>query len=276
MPDIVSIRFKPAGQVYYFDSAGIELKTGDRVVVETTRGQSIGRVIAPPRQAAEDEQGEPLKPVIRKASREDIAKIEELRAKEKEAVTRAAEVIAKHELPMRALAAEYNLDGSHLTIYFSAEEKVDFRVALKELGSLLKTRVELRQTGARDVAKLLGGIGRCGRPLCCATHLSKFDPITVRMARNQDLPLNPTMISGLCGKLLCCLKYEHQQYLDMKAKLPAVGKMVETPHGPAKVISVHPVKDSTTVQLENGVTLEFRSSELKPLEKEAVPRNDRK
>jgi len=267
MPEIVSVRFKSAGPVYYFDPAGVECKVGDMVILETARGQSMGKVIAAPRQVPNNEIQEPLKPVVRKAAPEDISKAEEFKSKEKEALTKCAEIISKHELSMKPVGAEYNFDGSHLTIYFSAEEKVDFRTLLKELGSVFKTRVELRQIGARDVAKLLGGTGRCGQPLCCTTHLSKFDPISVRMARDQDLPLNPAMISGLCGKLLCCLKYEHDQYVAVKSKLPGAGKMVVTPQGPAKLLKINTIKESASVQLENGVTMEFPVSQLKPPEK---------
>jgi cell fate regulator YaaT (PSP1 superfamily) len=267
MPDVVSIRFKMAGLVYYFDPAGVEFKVGDWVIVETARGQSMGRVISAPRKIAENEIQEPLKPVLRKAGPEDFSKAKEFKVKEKEALAKCAELILKHHLPMKQVAAEYNFDGSHLTVFFSSEEKVDFRSLLKELGSIFKTRVELRQIGARDVAKLLGGTGRCGRPLCCTTHLSKFDPITVRMARNQDLPLNPASISGLCGKLLCCLKYEHEQYLSMKARMPAVGEIVVTAQGPAKVTKISPLKETAMVMLESGTTLEFQVSEVKRTEK---------
>ncbi|MCL0079154.1 hypothetical protein M1O56_05800, partial [Dehalococcoidia bacterium] len=156
--------------------------------------------------------------VVRRADAGEISKAAEFKASEKETLIKCAELVAKHDLPMKVVAAEYNFDGSRLTVYFTAESKVDFRALLKEMGSVFKTRVELRQIGARDVAKLLGGIGRCGRVLCCTTSLCRFDPISMRMARDQGLPLNPAMISGVCGKLLCCLKYEHEQYLATKSR----------------------------------------------------------
>jgi cell fate regulator YaaT (PSP1 superfamily) len=264
MPDVVSIRFKPAGPVYYFDQAGIDLKVGDWAIVDTARGQSMGKVIGVRKQVPDSEITEPLKSVIRKAQPDDVSKAKEFKPKEKEALTKCAELVANHNLQMKPIVAEYNFDGSHLTIYFCAEEKVDFRALLKELGSVFKTRVELRQVGARDEAKLLGGIGRCGQPLCCTTHLCQFDPISVRMARDQDLSLNPATISGLCGKLLCCLKYEHEQYLAMRANLPAKGKPVITPLGPAKVLKINPIKETVTVQLENEVIMDFPVEQLKP------------
>lgn len=265
MPRVVSIRFKQAGPVYYFDPAGSECQAGDSVVVETAHGKSLGRVAEAAKDVPDDEVQEPLKPVLRKADPEEISRHEELKTREPGVLKRCAELVAKHELPMKLIDAEYNLDGSHLTVYFSAEGKVDFRALLKEMGSIFKTRVELRQIGARDVAKLLGGLGRCGRPVCCATHLSKFVPISVRMARDQSLPLNPVMISGACGKLLCCLKYEHGQYLDLKNSLPQIGKRVLTPQGPARVLNINYLKGTATVQLESDATLEMDIARLKPL-----------
>ncbi|MFH1301687.1 MAG: regulatory iron-sulfur-containing complex subunit RicT [Planctomycetota bacterium] len=263
MPDVVSIRFKTAGTIYYFDPAGVDFEVGDWVIVDTARGQSMGKVIKGREQIPPRDIQEPLKSVIRKAGTEEIAKAEELQTKEKEILGSFAELVTKHDLPMKLIAAEYNFDGAHLTIYFSAENKIDFRTLLKDMGSLAKTRVELRQIGARDVAKLLGGIGRCGRTLCCCTSLCKFEPISVRMARDQNLPLNPAMISGNCGKLLCCLKYEHEQYRELKNKQPTVGDSVITPQGPATIVNVSPIKDVVTVQLEGDLTMEMPVSQLK-------------
>jgi len=217
MPEVVGVRFKQAGPIYYFEPGGVDFDVGDWVVVDTVRGQSMGKAIMALRQVSPGEIQGPLKSVVRRADAGEISKAAELKASEKETLIKCAELVAKHNLPMKVIAAEYNFDGSRLTVYFSAENKVDFRALLKEMGSLFKTRVELRQIGARDVAKLLGGIGRCGRTLCCTTCLCRFDPISVRMARDQGLSLNPAMISGVCGKLLCCLKYEHEQYLAMKS-----------------------------------------------------------
>ncbi|MBT9165512.1 MAG: hypothetical protein DDT25_00166 [Chloroflexi bacterium] len=216
MPEVVGVRFQQAGTVYHFAPAGVDFEVGDWVVVDTARGESLGKIVTAPREVPHSEVQEPLKSVVRRVETGEISKAVELKASEKETVIKCAELVARHDLPMKVIAAEYNFDGNRLTVYFSAESKVDFRALLREMGSLFKARVELRQVGARDVAKLLGGIGRCGRLLCCCTCLCKFDPISVKMARDQGLSLNPAMISGVCGKLLCCLKYEHEQYLEIR------------------------------------------------------------
>lgn len=268
MPEVVGIRFKQAGPIYYFHPGGVDFEIGDWVVVNTARGLSMGKVIMAPKQVQESEIQEPLKSVVRKAESEEIAKAEEFKATEEETLIKCAELVSKHDLPMKLVAAEYNFDGSHLTIYFSAERKVDFRAMLKELGSVFKTRVELRQIGARDVAKLLGGIGRCGRPLCCVNHLCKFDSVSVRLARDQDMSLNPSKISGVCGKLLCCLRYEHEQYLALKESQPVIGEIVATPHGSAKVVKTNPLRETVTVQLESEATMELQISKLKPEKRE--------
>lgn len=252
--------------MYHFDTGGLELKVGETVVVRTERGLSLARVVSEPRQVSEEELEQPLKSVVREATQQDLNKREELKEKEKEAVQRCRELVSKHELPMKLISAEYTLDGNHLTVFFSAESKVDFRAVVKSLSTDLKTRVELRQVGARDAAKLVGGLGKCGRPLCCITHMRNFDSISVKMAREQDLPLNPSKISGICDRLLCCLKYEYDQYLEVKAKLPSVGKSVSTPQGKGKVAEVNVPKEKVTVQLESEATLEFNASQVQTLE----------
>ncbi len=206
--------------MHQFDTGGLDLKVGETVVVRTDRGLSLSRVISEPRQVNEEELEQPLKSVVREATEQDVSKGEELKEKEKEAVRKCSELVAKHELPMKLITAEYTLDGNHLTVFFSAESKMDFRAVVKSLSTDLKTRVELRRVGARDAAKLIGGLGKCGRPLCCVTHMRSFDPISVKMAREQDLPLNPSKISGVCDRLLCCLKYEYEQYLDGSLSIP--------------------------------------------------------
>ena len=265
MTEIVGVRFKRAAQIYHFDPSGIELEIGDNVVVETARGLAIGKVVVTPKEVSPSEVGEPLKAVLRQAQPDDLERMEEMKDKESKALAKCEELVAKFQLPMKPLAAEYNLDGSHLTIHFKAEKRVDFRTLLRELSTSLKTRVELRQVGARDAAKLVGGMGRCGCPLCCAGHLSKFEPISMRMAREQDLPLNPANISGVCGRLLCCLAYENEQYRIMKQELPALGKHVTTNVGEAKVIGCNPLKETVIVQLESEATLELPLSEIEPL-----------
>jgi cell fate regulator YaaT (PSP1 superfamily) len=264
MAQIVGIRFKRATQVYYFDPSGVEVQVGNDVVVETARGLAIGTVAIAPREAVPEEVAEPLKPVLRLAGPEDIERARDRRAREEQALAKCVELVDKYRLPMTPLSAEYNLDGSHLTLHFKSEKRVDFRALLRELSSALKARVELRQVGARDAAKLVGGVGRCGRKLCCASHLCKFEPISMRMAREQDLPLNPANISGVCGRLLCCLAYESAQYRAMKQKMPGPGKYVNTRAGRAKVIGVNPLKETVRVQLESDATLELPVSEIEP------------
>ena len=260
--NVAGIKFRKSGPVYYFNPAGIDIAVDDRVVVDTVRGLSIGTVAYPLKQIAADEITEPLKPVLRQAQPADLEQMERLKDKETEAIACCIELIKRFDLPMKLLAAEYNLDTSHLTIYFRAQKRVDFRNLLRELASSMKTRVELRQVGARDAAKLVGGVGLCGRPLCCANHLSKFEPISMKMARSQDLPLNPANISGVCNRLLCCLSYEHEQYRMMKQKLPQEGQTVNTRFGPAKVLSGNPLKETVSVELESAAVVDIPLSEI--------------
>ena len=262
MADVVGVRFKRAGKVYYFDPAGIDLEVNDYVVVETTRGQELGQVVISPKQVLASDVRTPLKAVVRKAEPEDIKRAQELEAKEREALAECGKLIAELQLPMKLLTAEYNLDGSRLTFYFSAAERVDFRELVRELANRLKVRVELRQTGPRDEAKLVGGCGRCGRPLCCVSFLSEFAPVSIRMAKEQGLPLNPMKISGCCGRLMCCLVYENEQYRAMKEKLPKEGQQVSTAMGVAKVVGSNPLKETVLVELENEVTVELPLSEV--------------
>ena len=262
MAEIVGIRFKRAGRVYYFDSAGIELEVNDHVVVKTTRGLEMGQVVISPQQVLASEVTEPLKPVMRKAEAEDIAHAQEFEEKEKEALTECGKLIAKLNLPMKLLSAEYNLDGSRLTFFFTAGERVDFRELIRELTNRFKVRVELRQIGPRDGAKLIGGFGRCGRPLCCTSFLSDFAPVSIRMAKEQGLPLNPMKISGVCGRLLCCLVYEGEQYHSMRGKLPKVGQRVETPMGIARVVGSNLLKETVLVELDSQATVELPLGEV--------------
>ena len=266
MADVVGIRFKRTGRVYYFDPVGIELDVDDQVVVQTTRGMELGKVVIAPRQVLASEISEPLKPVIRKAEAEDIESWKNLEAKEEEALIECGKMVARFELPMKLISAEYNLDNSRLTFYFSAEERVDFRKLVKELMGRFKTRVELRQVGPRDEAKLIGGFGRCGRPLCCASFLSEFDPISIKMAKEQDLPLNPMKISGVCGRLMCCLAYESEQYRDMKERMPKAGQRVSTPMGTASVVSSNPLKETVMVELESEATVELPLTDVSVLD----------
>lgn len=262
MADIVGIRFKKAGKVYYFDSAGIELEVGDCIVVNTNRGMELGHVVIAPGQVLASEIDEPLKPVIRKAEPEDIKRSEELDAKVEEALIECGKMIGELQLPMKLLSAAYNLEGNHLTFLFSAEERVDFRELVRRLTSRFKVRVGLRQVGSRDKAKLIGGFGRCGRPLCCMSFLSEFTPVSIKMAKEQDLPLNPMKISGACGRLMCCLAYESEQYRIMKEKMPKVGQRVSTHMGEATVVGSNPLKETVLVEMESEATVELPLSEV--------------
>ncbi len=262
MAETVGVRFKRAGKVYYFDAGDIELNVGDYVVVKTARGLELGRVMIAPKQVSAGEAPKGLKPVVRKAEPEDIEQAKELEAKEAEALAECGKLIAKLGLPMKLLGAEYNLEGSRLTFFFSAEERVDFRELVRELHSRFKVKIELRQLGPRDEAKLVGGFGRCGRPLCCVNFLTELSPVSIKMAKEQDLPLNPMKISGICGRLLCCLAYESEQYHDMKRKLPREGQRVKTPLGMAVVVGGNPLKETVWVELETQARVELPLSKV--------------
>lgn len=257
MSEIVGVRLQSAGKVYYFEAADIPLEIDDDVVVETSRGHELGKVVISPKQVIHSEITEPLKPVIRKALAEDIERANRQQERAKSAVAKCRELIEKLNLQMKPIWAQYNLDGSQLTIFFSAEKRVDFRELVRELSRSLKTRVELRQVGARDEAKLVGGLGKCGCPLCCTTFLSEFAPVSIKMAKEQGITLNPMKTSGICGRLLCCLGYEYEQYLTMKEKMPALRQEVSTALGNAKVVSCNPIKETVTVELETGSTVEL-------------------
>jgi len=262
MADVVGIRFKRTGKVYYFDPAGIDLDVNDHVVVKTVRGLEMGQVVVAPWQVLDSELREPLKPVVRKAEPEDIKRVQELEQKTTEALAECGKWIEKLKLPMKLLTAEYNLSGNRLIFFFSASERVDFRELVKELSSLLKVRVELRQVGPRDGAKLIGGFGRCGRQLCCSSFLTEFEPVSIRMAKEQDLPLNPMKISGVCGRLMCCLSYESALYRAMREKLPKKGQRVMTSTGVAVVIGGNPLKQMVLVELKSGATTELPVGEV--------------
>ena len=262
--NIVGIRFKRVSKIYYFDPAGVELNINEQVVVETARGLELGQVVIAPKQVLTNESPEPLKPVIRKAGPDDIKQVKDLETKEKEAMVEGTKLVERLNLQMKLISSDYNLDGSRVTVYFSAEERVDFRELVREMAGKLHTRVELRQVGPRDEAKLIGGYGRCGRQLCCGSFLSELTPVSMKMAKDQGLPLNPMKISGCCGRLMCCLSYECQQYRDMRKNLPKEGQRVTTPSGPGKVIGVNPLSETILVQLdESQATIELAASDIK-------------
>ena len=245
------------------------------MVVKTSRGLEMGQVAIAPKQVLASEVTKPLKPVVRKADIEDIEQADKIKQKEDEALAECTELVAKLKLSMKVISAEYNLDGSRLTIFFSAEGRVDFRELVRELSHRLKVRVEMRQVGPRDEAKLLGGFGRCGRPLCCASFLSEFSPVSIRMAKEQELPLNPMKISGICGRLLCCLGYEFEQYRIMREKMPKEGQRIKTAMGVANVVGGNPLEGTVLVELESGVRVELSLDEVTTEVKEPPQRRQK-
>jgi cell fate regulator YaaT (PSP1 superfamily) len=263
MPLVIGVRFNPATKVYYFDPTGFErLKPGEYVVVETARGEEVGQVIIQAHQVSDNEVVGQLKVVKRRASAVDLTQMSYYRMREQDALVRCEENVREHKLPMKVVRAEYNYDGSRLVFFFTAEKRVDFRRLVQELARSFRARIELRQIGVRDEAKLLGGIGKCGRKLCCATWLTEFSPVSIKMAKQQDLPLSPMEISGVCGRLLCCLAYENDQYAEVRRKLPKRGASIDTPHGSGKVVQVNVVKEAVLVELENQTTVEVPLDEL--------------
>lgn len=260
--DVVGIRFQRAGRVYYFAPAGLDPKVGDQIVAETERGLKIGRVVIAPKQVMASQLTDPLKPVLRLATPEDHGRLESVRTREREALSKCAELSTKLNLPIKVISAESSLDCSHVTVFFSAEGRVDFRQLVRELASALRARVELRQVGPRDEAKLMGGVGRCGFTLCCASFLTEFNPLSIKTAKEQGLSLEPAKISGTCGRLLCCLGYEAEYYRSMKGKLPGMGKHVTTPLGEGVVVGVNAIKETVMVQMESQAAVEFPAGKV--------------
>ncbi len=256
------IRFKQAGKIYFFDAGDLDLEVNDYALVKTARGTELGRVVVAPRDEELPENREPLNPVVRKADGDDIARLAELDQQGRDAYRECEKMITDLGLPMKLLSAEYNFDSSRLTFLFSAEERVDFRDLVRRLTARFKTRVELRQVGSRDEAKLLGSYGRCGRNLCCSSFLTEFTPVSIKMAKEQDLPLNPMKISGACGRLMCCLAYEGEQYRAIKARMPRKGQRVTTRMGDATVVGANMLKETVLVVLEKEGTVEVPLDEL--------------
>lgn len=228
---VIGVRFRVAGKIYFFDPLQFPIKSGDHVIVETARGVEYGTVVGDIREIKNEDISQPLKPVLRIATKEDDQKEAANRLKEKEAFQICLEKIAKHGLEMKLIEAEYTFDNNKVLFYFTADGRIDFRELVKDLASVFKTRIELRQIGVRDETKIIGGIGICGRPLCCHTHLSEFVPVSIKMAKEQNLSLNPTKISGVCGRLMCCLKHEEETYEYLNKKLPNIGDFVTTEDG---------------------------------------------
>ena len=231
MVKVIGVRFRNAGKIYYFSPGDMEIKTGDYVIVETARGIEYGYVVLGSRDVEESKVVQPLKPVIRMATKDDKNKEEINRKKEKDAFKICQEKIRKHNLEMKLIDVEYTFDNNKILFYFTADGRIDFRELVKDLASVFKTRIELRQVGVRDETKIVGGIGICGRPLCCHSYLTEFIPVSIKMAKEQNLSLNPTKISGVCGRLMCCLKNEEETYQVLNSKLPGVGDYVTTADG---------------------------------------------
>jgi len=262
--EMVGVCFKAAGKVYYFDPGSLDVNVGDRVIVETVRGQEYGTVVSRPLPRMGEEQEQSLKPVIRKADEEDRKRIDELQAKEKYAFKVCVDKVAAHGLPMKVVAVDYTFDGSKIVFYFTAEGRIDFRELVRDLASVFRTRIELRQIGVRDEAKMVGGLGGCGRELCCGSWLREFTPVSIRMAKDQNLSLNPAKISGICGRLMCCLKYENDTYENARKGFPNVGSTVMTPKGEGRVTGVNILKSVLTVELKDPkVHEEFKPDEVK-------------
>ena len=250
MAEVIGVRFKNVGKVYYFDPVGLQLEIGENVIVETTRGVECGTVVLKNREVRPEEIVAPLKPVMRVATEQDLAAVGKNRQKEKEAFAICQQKIEKHKLVMKLVDVEYTFDNNKILFYFTADGRVDFRELGKDLASIFRTRIELRQIGVRDESKMLGGLGMCGRPFCCSTFLGEFQPVSIKMAKEQGLSLNPTKISGTCGRLMCCLKYEQDVYEELLKMTPKVGALVKTPDGRGVVTDSNLLTGALTVRLD--------------------------
>ncbi len=258
MVKVVGVRFKKAGKIYYFDPGELVIDLNQNVIVETARGIEFGLVVVPNRDVEESEIVAPLKKVIRIATEEDVTHAQENDKKEKDAFSICLQKISDHKLEMKLIDVEYTFDNNKVLFYFTADGRVDFRELVKDLASVFKTRIELRQIGVRDESKMMGGIGICGRVLCCKSFLGEFQPVSIKMAKEQSLSLNPTKISGTCGRLMCCLKYEQEAYEDLLARVPKVGAIVETPEGQGTVVEVVLLKEILKVKLDVGNESDLR------------------
>ncbi|MDQ2086368.1 stage 0 sporulation family protein [Herbivorax sp. ANBcel31] len=264
MVKVVGVRFKKAGKIYYFDPGDMKIDLNQNAIVETARGVEFGYVVVPNTEVSEEEIVTPLKGVIRVATDEDKKHYEENAKKEEEAFDICLQKIKEHELEMKLIDVEYTFDNNKVLFYFTADGRVDFRELVKDLASIFRTRIELRQIGVRDEAKMMGGLGVCGRVLCCYSFLGDFQPVSIKMAKEQGLSLNPTKISGACGRLMCCLKYEQEAYEEIVARVPKEGAIVETPDGQGIVISVSLLKELVKVKLdkENETDLKIYDASL--------------
>ena len=275
MTRVVGIRFQKAGKIYYFDPCDFDLETGMHAIVETARGVEMGTVLLPPRDVEDEKVIQPLKPVLRIATDEDEKVVEINKEKEIEAFAICKEKIAKHGLEMKLVNAEYTFDNSKLLFYFTADGRIDFRELVKDLAAVFRTRIELRQIGVRDETKILGGIGICGRPLCCKTYLADFVPVSIKMAKEQNLSLNPTKISGVCGRLMCCLKNEQDTYEYLNSRLPSVGDVVFTRDGvKGEVQTVNVLRQLVKLVVDNGDEKELQEYKVDELNFRPKKRKD--
>jgi cell fate regulator YaaT (PSP1 superfamily) len=261
--DVVGVRFKKAGKIYYFDPGDLPIEKDDFVIVETVRGVEYGKAVIPRKQVEEHDVVLPLKKVVRIADQKDRLIVEENKQAAMEAYELCNAKVQEHQLDMKLVDVEYTFDRNKIIFYFTADGRVDFRELVKDLAAIFRTRIELRQIGVRDEAKMLGGIGPCGRMLCCSTFLGDFDPVSIKMAKDQNLSLNPTKISGLCGRLMCCLKYENDEYESAKEALPDLGEIIETPNGTGKVVGLNILERVLQVELlEHERVLEYTLDEM--------------
>ncbi len=252
MAEVVGVRFKEVGKVYYFNPVDNKLNSGDMVIVETARGFECGEIAMPNKIVDDSEITHPLKPIVRIATEKDLQRLAENREKEAEAYKICEQKIAQHKLEMKLVNVEYTFDNSKILFYFTADGRVDFRALVKDLASVFRTRIELRQIGVRDEAKMLGGLGMCGKPFCCATFMGEFQPVSIKMAKEQGLSLSPVKISGTCGRLMCCLKYEQEAYTDLLKHTPKIGAIVNTPEGKGLVVENNLIAGTLKVKLNNA------------------------
>ena len=263
MYKVVGVRFKKAGKIYYFDPLDFELNIDEYVIVETARGVEYGKIVIPVREVGENDVVLPLRKVVRPALEGDIEKVDENRQEAEKAFNTGVSKITEHSLEMKLVDVEFTFDRNKIVFYFTAEGRVDFRNLVKDLASIFRTRIELRQIGVRDEAKMLGGIGPCGRMLCCSTFLGDFEPVSIKMAKDQNLSLNPSKISGLCGRLMCCLKYENDDYEEAKKLMPDIGARIDTPEGPGRVVGLNLLERLLQVRLlDEEHVLEYTLEEI--------------
>ena len=273
---VIGVRFRTAGKIYFFDPMKFDINKNDHVIVETARGIEYGTVVSEPKEVPKEKVIQPLKPVLRVATPQDDEQEAANKLKEREAFKVCLEKIAKHGLEMKLIDAEYTFDNNKVLFYFTADGRIDFRELVKDLASVFKTRIELRQIGVRDETKIVGGIGICGRPLCCHTHLSEFIPVSIKMAKEQNLSLNPTKISGVCGRLMCCLKHEEETYEDLNRKLPNVGDFVTTDDGyKGEVASVNVLRQLVKVIIDKDDEKEIQEYEVSRLRFKRKARKER-